>query len=68
MEGVETWFGGEMDWKCYGREGALLMKRGERKREREKSSARKALPPKPLTGKTRRADFCEFLQPGGLKD
>lgn len=32
------------------------------------SGMHKEKSPKPLTGKTRRADFHEFLQPGRLKD
>ena len=66
--GEETWCVEEMDCRCYRGEGALVM---ERQRERERGTHRrlhKENPSsKPSTGKTRGADFHEFL-PVGLKD
>lgn len=45
---------------------------GEREIERERGahcrSYKENTSPKPFTGKMRGADFCEFLQPAGLKD
>ena len=54
----------------------MLWRGGSPEREREKEKERGAhrglhkenISPKPLTGKTRGADFCEVLQPAVLKD
>lgn len=38
------------------------------RREVHRGLHKKNISPKPLTGKTREAEFSEFLQPVGLKD
>ena len=48
-------------------DGQLLSHLGVPKRIFKKKKMKKTLPPKPLTGKTRWAEFCEFLQPAGFK-
>ena len=65
--GVETWFWGETDHRCYREERALVVETwGERRAHR--GSHKENTSPKPLGGKTREADFHEYLQPVALKD
>lgn len=40
----------------------------EKDGETPRGSYKENTSPKPLSGKMRRADFCEFLEPAGLKD
>ena len=60
--------GKETDHGCCGGEGALVAQKGERKKGAHRETHKEHNSPKPLDGKMRGADFCEFLQPAGLKD
>ena len=64
--GIEMWFTGEMDHRCCGVEGALVVEKGERDRSTWENAQREYFP-KPLAWKMKGAEFCEFLQPAGLK-
>ena len=64
--GFEKWIAGVAE----GSEHWLQIEARERDRGREEGTgnAQENTFPKRLTGKTRGAEFCEFLHPGGLKD
>lgn len=74
--GVETWFKGETDHRYSGGEGVLVMDREkarntmhEHKIERSTQGITKRKHfPKAIDWENETADFCEFLQPTGLKD
>ena len=57
---AELWFGGETDHRCCRREGTLLKEKGEGEWSAQ-DIHKENIFPKPLAGKTRRADFREFL-------
>jgi len=57
-----------MDHRCCGREEALVAQKGKRKKGAQRETHKENTSPKPLAGKMRGVDFCEFLQPTGLKD
>ena len=48
--------------------GAVDGRKGERERGVHRGSHKENTSPKPLTGKTRGADFLKFLQPVELKE
>lgn len=56
------------DLKCYRGEGALVLEKGRRESGVHREMHKENTSPKPVAGKMRGADFCEFLQPLELKD
>lgn len=48
LGGVEMWFGGEKDWGCWRREGALVTEKSERERSSQVITQGKHFP-KPLS-------------------
>lgn len=62
------WFEGQTDHKCCGGEEVLVLEKGKRESGVPREMNKENTSPKPVAGKMRRADFCECLQPVGLKD
>ena len=54
---METWFRGEMDHVCYGREGTVVMEEGERDRGAHRGTHKENISPKLLASKLRGAEF-----------